>query len=82
MRNPSWRRCAGRAGWTARLLARALGDVPRHQILVRAALSGASFISPQQLRLAIDDFIAGYNEDAVPFHWTKATVRQVQPKHS
>ena len=51
-------------------------------ILVRGALSGASFISPQQLRQAIDDFINSYNEDAVPFHWTKATVRQVQPKHS
>ena len=51
-------------------------------ILVRGALSGASFVSPQQLRQAIDDFINSYNEDAVPFHWTKATVRQVQPKHS
>src|SRR6266496_1550628 len=50
-------------------------------ILVRAALSGASFTTPQQLRQAIDDFIASYNEDAVAFHWTKATVHQVQPKH-
>jgi hypothetical protein len=49
---------------------------------VRAALSGASFTSPQQLRQAVDDFIDGYNEDGVPFHWTKSTVRQVQPKHS
>jgi transposase len=51
-------------------------------ILVRGALSGASFISPQQLRQAINDFIAGYNQDAVAFHWTKATVHQVQPKHT
>src|SRR5712671_6510275 len=51
-------------------------------ILVRAALSGASFTSPQELRQAIDDFITSYNADAVPFHWTKATVHQVQPKHS
>jgi transposase len=51
-------------------------------LLVRAALSGVSFTSPQQLRQAVDDFIDGYNEDAVPFHWTKSTVRQVQPKHS
>ena len=51
-------------------------------ILVRRALSGASFTSPQQLRQAIDDFISSYNQTAVPFHWTKATVHQVQPKHS
>jgi transposase len=51
-------------------------------ILVRGALAGASFTSPQQLRQAIDDFIRSYNEDAVPFHWTKATVHQVQPQHS
>jgi transposase len=51
-------------------------------ILVRAALSGASFTSPQELRQAIDDFITSYNADAVPFHWTQATVHQVQPKHS
>ena len=51
-------------------------------ILVRGALSGASFTSPQQLRQAIDDFIANYNQDALPFHWTKATVSQVQLKYS
>jgi transposase len=51
-------------------------------ILARGALRGASFVSPKQLRQAIDDFIASYNEDAVPFHWTKANVHQVRPKHS
>ncbi len=33
-------------------------------ILVRRALSGASFSSPQQLRQAIDDLISSDNEDA------------------
>ena len=36
-------------------------------ILVRAALRGASFTSPQQLREAIDKFIQNYNQNAVPF---------------
>ena len=51
-------------------------------ILMRGALRGASFTSPQQLRQAIDNFIASYNQDTVPFHWTNANVRQVRPKHS
>ncbi len=49
-------------------------------ILVRAALRGASFTSPQQLREAIDEFIQSYNQTAVPFEWTKETVRSVHPK--
>jgi transposase len=45
-------------------------------ILSRSALHGASFTSPQQLRQAIDAFIAAYNETAEPFEWKKATVHQ------
>ena len=49
-------------------------------ILVRAALRGASFTSPQQLREAIDNFIQSYNQNAVPFEWTKEVVHSVHPK--
>jgi transposase len=43
-------------------------------ILSRQALRGASFTSPQQLRKAIDNFVAAYNEKAAPFEWRKAVV--------
>lgn len=43
-------------------------------ILSRHALRGASFTSPRQLRKAIDDFVAVYNETAAPFEWKKAVV--------
>jgi hypothetical protein len=46
-------------------------------IMSRAALRGASFTSPAQLRQAIDDFIAVYNPDAVPFEWRKRVVHPV-----
>jgi transposase len=49
-------------------------------ILSRRALRGASFTSPQQVREAIDRFIAAYNETAVPFEWTKREVRNVHPR--
>lgn len=49
-------------------------------ILTRRALRGASFTSPQQVREAIDRFIAAYNPEAVPFEWTKREVRNVHPK--
>jgi transposase len=45
-------------------------------VLSRAALKGASFTSPAQLRLAIDDFIAVYNPKAHAFAWTKVKVHQ------
>jgi len=48
-------------------------------ILVRAALRGASFTSPQQLREAIDNFIQSYHQHAVPFEWTKEVVHSVHP---
>lgn len=43
-------------------------------ILSRQALRGASFTSPQQLRQAIDDFVAAYNRKAAPFEGKKAVV--------
>ncbi len=43
-------------------------------ILSRRALRGASFTSPQQLRVAIDRFVQAYNDTATPFHWTKQAV--------
>jgi transposase len=49
-------------------------------ILSRQALRGASFTSPQQLRKAIDDFVAVYNEAAAPFEWKKAVVFPSRPK--
>jgi hypothetical protein len=51
-------------------------------ILSRRALRGASFTSPQQVREAIDRFIAAYNENATPFEWRKKDVRNVHPRPS
>ncbi|MGH7580714.1 MAG: IS630 family transposase [Gemmatimonadales bacterium] len=45
-------------------------------ILVRAALTGASFTAITQLRDAIDRFIAAWNPTAHPFEWTKEVVHQ------
>ncbi|MBA0084546.1 MAG: IS630 family transposase [Acidobacteria bacterium Pan2503] len=49
-------------------------------ILSRAALRGASFTSPRQLRDAIDAFVQSYNQTATPFEWTKAVVHPTGPK--
>ena len=49
-------------------------------ILSRRALRGVSFTSPQQVRDAIDHFIAVYNDQAVPFEWTKREIRNVHPR--
>lgn len=51
-------------------------------ILSRRALRGASFTSPQEVREAIDRFIAAYNENATPFEWTKRDMRNVHPRRS
>jgi transposase len=51
-------------------------------ILQRRALSGTSFISPQQVRQAIDDFVEAYNQTAAPFEWTKTVVHPSAPKRS
>lgn len=48
-------------------------------ILSRAALRGASFTSPHQVRSAIDRFIAAYNKTAEPFAWKKAKIHSVIP---
>lgn len=49
-------------------------------ILSRAALKGASFTSPRQLREAIDAFVQVYNENAAPFEWSKAVVHPTGPQ--
>ena len=49
-------------------------------ILSRSALRGASFNSPQQVRLAIDRFVEAHNENAAPFEWTKTYVSPSAPK--
>lgn len=46
-------------------------------ILSSRTLKGASFTSPQQVRNAIDLFIAAYNQKAAPFEWRKS---EVHPK--
>lgn len=46
-------------------------------ILWRGALKGASFTSPRQVRESIDRFVAAYNENAIPFEWTKRTIHPV-----
>ena len=43
-------------------------------IMSRAALKGASFTSPQQVRDAITNFVAVHNENAAPFQWRKKSV--------
>ena len=48
-------------------------------LLTRYALRGASFTSPEQLRQAIDRFIAAYNPTAHPFEWTKEVVHPKSP---
>ncbi len=45
-------------------------------ILEGKSLNGASFTSVKQLREHIDAFIDRYNQNATPFVWTKAKVRQ------
>jgi len=49
-------------------------------ILSRKALRGGSFTSPEQVRQAIDQFVATHNGQAVPFEWKKATVHPTAPK--
>ena len=50
-------------------------------ILSRRALKGANFISPQDVRNAIDRFIATYNQEAAPFEWKKTKVHPVNLKN-
>jgi hypothetical protein len=51
-------------------------------ILGRQALHVASFTSPEQMREAIDRFVAGYNQKAAPFEWKKGVVNPSAPKHN
>ncbi len=51
-------------------------------ILSRATLKGASFISPSQIREAIDQYIEVYNERAAPFQWSKCDVKPTSLKLS
>jgi hypothetical protein len=50
-------------------------------VLGRQALEGASFASAQQLRQAIDDFVAVYHPKAAPFEWKQAVVCSSGPRH-
>lgn len=49
-------------------------------IFSRKALRGASFVSPQDLRQRIVDFIERYNPDSKPFKWRKREVKGAQLK--
>ncbi len=49
-------------------------------ILARAALKGASFTSPKQIREAIDAFVQHYNQAAVPFEWRAQTAHPTKLK--
>jgi transposase len=49
-------------------------------ILSRQALKRATFVSPQDVRNAIDRFIAVYNRQAAPFEWQKRIVHPVDLK--
>lgn len=49
-------------------------------ILSRGALKGASFRNVRSLSEAIERFIAAYNQDAMPFVWTKIRVSQKTPE--
>jgi len=51
-------------------------------ILMRAALRGASFTSPKEVRTAIDRFVAAYNPQAHPFEWRKEVVHPADLKRS
>ena len=51
-------------------------------ILQSKALSGASFLSTDQLIKAINDFTAAYNENAQPFVWRKREVKGAQLRNT
>ena len=51
-------------------------------ILSRKALRGASFQNIEELRQAIEDFIAAYNPTAKPFVWRKREVKGSQLKNT
>ena len=51
-------------------------------ILTRKALFGASFRSAEQLKQAIRDFTAAYNQRAAPFVWRKREVKGSQLRYT
>jgi transposase len=51
-------------------------------LLTRKALRGASFASKDQLRSAIEAFVAKTNEHPKPFHWRKREVRGSQLRNT
>ena len=51
-------------------------------ILTRKALRGASFACKDQLRSAIEAFVAKTNEHPKPFHWRKREVKGSQLRNT
>lgn len=51
-------------------------------LLTRKSLRGASFTSKDQLRLAIEAFVARTNEHPRPFHWRKREVKGSQLRNT
>ncbi|MDR9900966.1 IS630 family transposase [Aetokthonos hydrillicola Thurmond2011] len=51
-------------------------------LLTRKALRGASFSSKEQLRAAIEAFVARTNEHPKPFHWRKREVQGSQLRNT
>ena len=51
-------------------------------ILTRKALRGASFANKDQLRAAIESFVAKTNEHPKPFHWRKRDVKGSQLRNT
>lgn len=51
-------------------------------LLTRKSLRGASFASKDQLRIAIEAFVARTNEHPKPFHWRKREVKGSQLRNT
>jgi transposase len=51
-------------------------------LLTRKSLRGASFANKEQLRLAIEAFVARTNEHPKPFHWRKREVKGSQLRNT
>jgi len=51
-------------------------------LLTRKSLRGASFANKDQLRLAIEAFVARTNENPKPFHWRKREVKGSQLRNT
>jgi transposase len=51
-------------------------------LLTRKSLRGASFANKDQLRLAIETFVARTNEHPQPFHWCKREVKGSQLRNT